>query len=99
MRLPAVSNRVRFGFAYLVVGVCGFSAVVGAAAVIKSGGDRPVHHAKKSAGCSSVTCAQVGDTVTYTLHGRVASVSEPQPGVICVQTASSTQGGQVCVAK
>lgn len=90
--------KARFAAAYVICVLLGFAAVVAFAGQLKTG----VHHPRPKphrAGCVKVGCAQVGDTVTYELHGRVVSVSEPQPGVVCVQTGSSRQAGQICVPK
>lgn len=46
--------------------------------------------------CASVSCASLGDTVTYVLHGQVTQVQSPQAGVICVQVSSQKSGGDYC---
>lgn len=89
--------RERFLLAYVIVGLVAFLAVVGTAAALRGQLPNPrFSHSDPAPACMAVSCARLGDEVTYVLHGKVTAVQVPQPGVICVQVASAKSGGDYC---
>lgn len=99
MRLPSIPNKLRFHAAWgLVVGFAAFWLVL-FVAELKAGVHHPYTHNRVSQGCVKASCAQVGDSASYVVRGRVVSVAEPQPGVVCVQLQSPKQASQVCEPK
>lgn len=88
---------VRFAAAWLVCFLIGLAAVVAAAAAVTGRlPSRPDSPQPTAPACASVGCATIGDNATYTLHGRISSIQEPQPGVRCVQVQDANSAGQFC---
>lgn len=98
MRQPTLDNwrlKMQFGWGTLVIAaLCGFIVTV---AVAKHRVPS-IHPPRSDAAplCVSVSCAKLGDHVSYVLSGKVTQVSSPQPHVVCVQVASSSRGGDYC---
>lgn len=90
-------HRIRFAAAFAACLVFGLATVAAFAVVLRMppSSAPSIRHATIS-GCSSVGCAQIGDIATYTLTGRVIAISQPQPGVICVQLGSASSAGEYC---
>lgn len=92
--------RARFAAAFVLCALFGLAGVLAFAGQLKAGFHRPVYtQSRETQTCEKVGCAQVGDSAQYAVKGRVVSVSEPQPGVLCVQLQSTTQASQVCEPK
>lgn len=93
-----VPVKVRFVALYGLLCLCGFAAVMAFFGLLKYG---PHHHRSRvrvTHVCVSPKCAKVGDHLSVVLDGTVSQVSEPQPGVVCVQVQARSHAGDFCVA-
>lgn len=95
-----MQHRARFVTCYVLLGMCALGCVVGVAVGLRGQLPSPPRsQGRDSHTCVQVGCAQVGDQAEYRLHGRVTQVSEPQPGVRCVQVSSARSAGDLCQAQ
>lgn len=93
-------SKASFVAGYALLSLLAFALIALFAVLLKHPIRHQSHtHIRVTQSCAKVACAAIGDTATYTVHGRVTDVSEPQPGVVCAQLQSSRQAAQVCEPK
>lgn len=90
--------RSRFVIAYVLIGAVAFGVVLLTLSWATSprSGSRSVPPRPVVVGCSSASCAGIGDTLTVGVAGRVVAVQEPQPGVRCVTVVGKTGQATTC---
>jgi len=90
--------KLRFGAAWVLLVFVAFACIpIFTAAALRGNLPALPHHGSPPpVACMSVACAELGDSVTYVLHGTVSQVQVPQPGVICVQVQAAKSGGDYC---
>lgn len=89
----------QFGVSYSMLVIAFLASLIVTVAVARGQIPGLPHHTGPVVkACSSVSCAKIGDSVTYELAGRVTAIDGSQPHVICLSIVASNnkRGGSYC---